>query len=253
MKWAISKLSQLPVRFSPSEKAEMVNQILFGETIEVLDTYQTWKLIRTTHDHYEGWISTGQITDMLHFTSTESEPYASLLQSNQANVLLQNGSIIPISMGSAIRRSDHLTTAARLYLPNTPWDVKTQQTVILDCARSALGSPYLWGGRSIFGYDCSGFTQVVFGLAGINLPRDAHEQAKHGVIIDFIDEAAPGDLAFFDNEEGVITHVAILTDSKNVIHASGFVRYDSIDHNGIFNQSVGKYTHKLRIIKRIIQ
>jgi len=110
----------------------------------------------------------------------------------------------------------------------------------------------LWGGRSPFGIDCSGFTQMVYKLCGMPLKRDAWMQAEQGQDIHLLDETQPGDLAFFDNEEGRIIHVGILTTKNRIIHASGKVRLDSIDHQGIFNSETKRYTHNLRLLKRLI-
>ena len=114
-----------------------------------------------------------------------------------------------------------------------------------------LNTPYLWGGRSPFGIDCSGFTQVVYRLQGISLPRDAYQQAEIGTTLSFIEESEPGDLAFFDNNEGKIIHVGIILENNHIIHASGKVRIDRIDQQGIFNKEKGQHTHKLRLIKSI--
>jgi cell wall-associated NlpC family hydrolase len=116
-----------------------------------------------------------------------------------------------------------------------------------------LNSAYLWGGRSIFGVDCSGFCQTVFRFIGIPLLRDAYQQASQGEAIGFLEETKLGDLAFFDNEEGRITHVGMLLDQDTIIHASGRVRMDTIDHLGIVNVDTGLHTHKLRIIKRMLK
>jgi cell wall-associated NlpC family hydrolase len=115
-----------------------------------------------------------------------------------------------------------------------------------------LNAPYMWGGRSPFGIDCSGFTQAVYKLKRIKLLRDASQQSTLGEPLSFLTEAEPGDLAFFDNEEGLISHVGIITDQQHIIHASGKVRIDRIDHEGIYNDEEKRYTHLLRIIKRII-
>ena len=119
-----------------------------------------------------------------------------------------------------------------------------------EVARLYLNTPYLWGGRTPFGIDCSGFVQMVYRFAGIQLPRDASLQVKGGVSLGFIDEAQPGDLAFFESEEGAIVHVGILTGNRRIIHASGTVRVDPIDHHGIFNMQANGYSHRLRIVKR---
>jgi len=124
--------------------------------------------------------------------------------------------------------------------------------IIVDIALRYLGSPYLWGGRSPFGIDCSGFTQIVFSMMSIQLERDAQQQSEFGETINFIEESTVGDLAFFDNADERITHVGIIINNKQIIHASGEVRIDNIDHQGIYNQELKIYTHKLRIIKRVI-
>ena len=115
-----------------------------------------------------------------------------------------------------------------------------------------LNAPYLWGGRTPFGIDCSGFTQIVYRLQGINIPRDAHQQAEVGNTLSFIEESQEGDLAFFDDSEGEITHVGIIMNNNNIIHASGKVRIDKLDQQGIFNIEKKIHTHKLRIIKSIV-
>ena len=115
-----------------------------------------------------------------------------------------------------------------------------------------MKSPYLWGGRSPFGMDCSGLAQNVFRMCGYTLPRDAAQQAELGHVVNFIAEAKSGDLLFFDNAEGLITHVGIYVGNGQVIHASGEVRMDKIDHQGIFNETTGTYSHQLRLIKRMV-
>jgi cell wall-associated NlpC family hydrolase len=110
----------------------------------------------------------------------------------------------------------------------------------------------MWGGRTPLGIDCSGFTQVVFKICGIRIPRDSSEQVKLGTSVDFVNEAKPGDLAFFDNHEGSIVHTGIILDGGRIIHASGKVRIDFIDHAGINHMDTGKYTHQLRVVKNVI-
>ena len=124
---------------------------------------------------------------------------------------------------------------------------------IIEVANSYLSTPYLWGGKSPFGIDCSGFTQIVYKINGIPIPRDASEQVNLGDSRNFIDEAQAGDLAFFDNEEGHVIHVGIVLEGRKIIHASGEVRIDKLDHQGIFNIDKKIYTHKLRVIQNIIK
>ena len=123
---------------------------------------------------------------------------------------------------------------------------------ITDSAMKFINSPYIWGGRIPSGIDCSGFTQLVYKIQGTPIPRDSWQQAEVGKIIDFIDQAEPGDLVFFDNDRGKISHVGMILSRGLVIHASGRVRIDSIDHQGIFKAEIGGYSHKLRMIRRII-
>ena len=124
--------------------------------------------------------------------------------------------------------------------------------MLCDFAYHFRNAPYLWGGKTPFGIDCSGLVQMVYRLYGINLPRDAHQQAEIGASLSFIDESEPGDLAFFDNEQGDIIHVGILLKNHNIIHAHGTVRVDRIDQTGIFNSYNNMHSHKLRLIKRVV-
>ncbi|HEX2935487.1 MAG TPA: C40 family peptidase, partial [Bacteroidales bacterium] len=123
---------------------------------------------------------------------------------------------------------------------------------IEEVARKFLHAPYLWGGRTVFGIDCSGFTQIVYKMNGIGIPKDAYQQAEIGEPVQFVEDTRTGDLAFFDNEEGRITHTGIILGKSEIIHASGEVRIDKFDHQGIFNEEDNAYSHKLRLIKRII-
>ncbi|MFW5830834.1 MAG: C40 family peptidase, partial [Prolixibacteraceae bacterium] len=129
---------------------------------------------------------------------------------------------------------------------------KNPRNVIIKQALKYFNAPYLWGGRSPFGVDCSGFTQVIYKMIGIKIPRDASQQVKMGTALSFVDEAEPGDLAFFDDEEGNIVHVGILWKRNKIIHASGKVRVDNVDQFGIFNVDLKRYTHKMRVMKKII-
>mgnify|MGYP001812336606 CR=1 FL=1 len=129
---------------------------------------------------------------------------------------------------------------------------KSKKSNLITTALQYLNAPFQWGGKTPFGIDCSGLSQMVYKINGYSLPRDAEEQAAQGDVLSFVEESEPGDLAFFDNNEGVITHVGIIMKNNYIIHAHGKVRIDRIDQTGIFNSELGAYTHKLRVIKKII-
>jgi gamma-D-glutamyl-L-lysine dipeptidyl-peptidase len=120
-----------------------------------------------------------------------------------------------------------------------------------------MGAPYLWGGRTPSGVDCSGLIQMLYILMGIYLPRDASQQVLEGDAVELLDLCEPGDLAFFENEEGRIVHVGLILTRNDdgdlrIAHASGRVRIDRLDHQGIFDQEAGSYSHKLRTIRRVL-
>ena len=125
--------------------------------------------------------------------------------------------------------------------------------VMIDQALKYFNAPYLWGGRSPLGIDCSGLTQIIYKMAGYAIPRDAGQQVHCGKALSFIEETKPGDLAFFDNDEGRIIHVGIIWEKNKIIHASGKVRIDNVDQFGIYNLETKRYTHQMRVMKRIIK
>jgi hypothetical protein len=232
-----------PLRREPSDRSEMVSQGLFGEELEVLEKQEKWSMIRLTSDGYEGWIDNKQFE----------------LQANTDELTRVNLPLIQC----APTKHDFVWLPAGAMMPKNWMQTSTtvnwtgSQEDIEKCALLFLNAPYLWGGRTVMGIDCSGFTQIVMRLNGISIPRDAYQQADYGSTVTFIEESQTGDLAFFDNAEGRIIHVGIiLRESGNachIIHASGKVRVDALDHEGIFHSEKSVYTHKLRIIKRIVQ
>ena len=258
METGICLLSAVPVREKPSDKSQMINQLLFGETVTIIDRMTSWLLIRSSGNNYDGWVDSIQISliDERIFEEQESEenpvylanPYLNAKKA-ESSVLLSIGSRLPFYNGKGFEIGEtpfEFDTLPEIY------QGKQSAEMLITLAKKYLGIPYLWGGRSYFGIDCSGFTEVVFRTCGYQLPRDSSEQAQIGKNIGFIHEAQTGDLAFFDNEEEQIVHVGILLNNSQIIHASGCVRMDPIDHEGIFNEKQQKYTHKLRLIKRIL-
>ncbi len=256
-KYAICEQSLVAVRKQPSDQSEMINQLLFGDLLAVTDNKNSWCLIITKHDGYEGWVDIKQITiiDKIQFDElARVEPV--FLSDISATFTSTEGKMKHIVIGSKLpyfKNNSFLISDGKYMLDGGgQTSIANKPPNIIENAMKFIGAPYLWGGRSPFGIDCSGLSQIVFGMSGIKLKRDASLQVEIGETINFMNEAVAGDLAFFDNEEGIITHVGIIVDNKQIIHASGEVRIDSIDHNGIYNKQQKKYTHKLRIIKRIV-
>ncbi len=253
----ICQVSIAPVRSSSSDKSEMVTQLLFGETVEVLEKRGTWRKIKCTWDNYIGWTDhklLKQITPSEYERSLEDQSYSLEL----AQGVMAEDYFIPIVLGSTLPEYDgmRLSLGDTEFVFNgqaiTPKESEVSLNLLLKIARKYLNAPYLWGGRSPFGIDCSGFTQTVFKLIGIKLLRDASQQVNQGRIIDFVELAQPGDLAFFENKAKRIAHVGLLLPENKIIHASGKVRIDQLDHYGIFNEETQKYTHRLRVIKRVL-
>lgn len=259
MNFGVCCLSVIPVRADVSGKSEMISQLLFGETFIILSSTKGWAKIVIDHDSYEGWIDEKQYIPissdehtLLHsipkYYSTEL--VQTVKQDNDRSISILPGSILYNTAGS-----DFLLGRRTYSYNGKSIKAEIQPSVdrMIMNAFHFLNSPYLWGGRSPFGIDCSGFVQVVARLSGLSLPRDTHQQAEEGEMINMIAEAKPGDLAFFDNDEGRIIHVGIMLENAQIIHASGLVRIDTIDHQGIFSEDTKKYTHKLRVIKRMIE
>jgi len=256
MKYGIAHISIIPMRAEANDRAEMVNQILFGEHYKLIEKRAKWLKVRLAHDDYEGWICRKQYSEI------DKTQYLSLSDETQHynyNLIdaltTDKGDMIPIGLGSTLPFYDGehcLINGIRFHFEGAhkPSD-KNSKVNIVNTAYMYLHAPYLWGGRTPMGVDCSGFTQMAYRLNGRAIPRDASQQVKLGTTLSFIEEAEPGDLAFFDDAEGNIIHVGIILENNYILHASGKVRIDRIDQQGIFNKEQGQHTHKLRIIKQI--
>ncbi len=257
MQYGICHLSAVPLRKEAADPSEMINQVLFGECFEILEQQAMWSFIRLAHDDYEGWIDNkqylqcspgfyrGALKKPLSYSSDMVEMVA---QANSQLVFpIFPGSPLPFYQQKQLKISEHAYEFSGSICAQ-----KSPRTEIVNFASLYLHAPYLWGGRTPFGIDCSGFTQMVYRLCGFSLPRDAYQQAELGQTLSFIEESEIGDLAFFDNAEGRITHVGIILSDHKILHASGKVRIDQLDQTGIFNPENGKHTHKLRVIKKIM-
>lgn len=258
MQFGICLQFYIPMRREPSESSEMVSQVLFGEVFEIIESHKEsgFVKIQLDFDNYQGWIDQKTIFHM------EAESYDRLRHSEQSvcsdliNTLhLNSGKELKIGAGSSLwTRNNHIVyPEVVLSITSDLRDsVEDLRKHIPEISKKWQEIPYLWGGRSVYGADCSGFVQNIFKQAGISLPRDAGQQAETGSTINFVSEAKPGDLAFFDNEEGIITHVGLLLGEGRIIHSSGKIKTDYFDHQGIFSETRADYTHKLRVIKNVI-
>ena len=247
MKIGICNISIVPLRKEKSQKSEMVSQLLYGETFQILESSNNWSHIKMRFDDYKGWIKKNQYVeiDSAEFKKIDESCYCLDLVEFVEDY---DKKLKTVVMGSNVSNAKILNDKFDGNLSNN--NKKKEEAV--EIALSLINTPYLWGGRSPFGIDCSGFSQLAYKMIGVNLPRDARDQAKIGSILSFIDESQPGDLAFFHDEDDKIVHVGIILKDNYIIHASGKVRIDRLDQTGIYNNELNTHTHKLRFIKKII-
>lgn len=259
MQHGICLLSVVPCRSEPSGKSEMVTQLLFGEHYTLLGQEEDWLRIRHAYDGYECWISAKQHSPIPESLFKELEKQEASLCSELVQIVHNklNFTSFPITIGATLpllkqHSMEFGNSEFRFDGPVTRTGQKKNAEEIINTGLMFLNAPYLWGGKSPFGIDCSGFTQITWKVNGYKLPRDAWQQVELGQPLSFVEEAQAGDLAFFDNEDGRIVHVGILLNNTQILHASGCVRIDNFDHYGIFNTDTRKYSHTLRVIKRIV-
>lgn len=248
------------LRAEPSDRSEMVSQLFFGEMFTVLEESIKWAFIRNEIDNYNGWIDRKQFLPITEQSYTTARIRSVAFPKNLITILRHSSSNeeTNILFGTSLP----LNKKGMVEIDRNMWEIKgdiihrpnkIERENIIETAKCYLNSPYLWGGKTHFGIDCSGLAQTVYNINGITLPRDAYLQAMEGETVNLIEEAQPGDLIFFDNQEGKIIHVGILGYNNTIIHSSGRVRIDPVDHYGIFNKETQSYSHKLRIIKRFFK
>ena len=254
MGYAICTVAAASVRKEPDHRSEMVNQLLFGETMKVMEEKDEWLRIQSLYDDYEGWLTFHLIATVSKNIAEEEHYFiASLL----INPIAVQDQFINAPMGSALVGFDEKTKLLwdknykyfGAYRNTTNFfDSDFLQRTI--CAW--LNAPYLWGGKTFMGVDCSGFVQTVYKVLGIKLKRDAYLQAQQGIGIESLSFAKEGDLAFFHNEQGKIIHTGIILEDNRIAHASGKVRIDMLDEKGIVNIETGRRTHHLNCLRRVV-
>jgi len=248
MRFVASIVAVCPIRKEPDHRSEMTSQLLLGEYAEVLDEQKEFVQIKCLCDGYIGWCQRVQLAFTDEVVTTNQ------FVVNEFTKVYVNQQPCRVSFATPVFQQalvfNHFTID---YANVETLDATSTQFLpenITQYASIFLNTPYLWGGRTLFGIDCSGFAQQVYKLFNKQLPRDAYQQAEQGEALGFLEEAVCGDLAFFDNEAGFITHVGIMLNNHQIIHASGRVRIDTIDNAGIISSDTGLRTHSLRLVKR---
>ena len=254
MEYGICILGIIPLRNEANDQSEIVSQILFGQHFKILEIKPKWIKIILATDNYEGWICDKQYEEITYEDyenlCINNFPLVSSIFSSIQN--LNSKESIPISMGSTLPFFNNGIVKIRKHKFKFSGDIASKNsTDLINYAFKLLNAPYLWGGKSILGIDCSGFTQLVFSLCGIYLPRDANQQAKMGESIN-INNIYPADLVFFENNDK-IDHVGIALENHQIIHSSGKVRVDNLSKKGILLTNNKQLTHRLHSVKRIIE
>lgn len=259
MNFAVCPLSIVPVRVSGADKSEMLTQLLFGECVEILHRKgKRWLKIRCLNDSTTGWVATNQLQLI---TPSEQETFRDFFAFSLEFIhpIMSADMSRPITIGARLPDFDGIrcTLGEENYTFSGqavfPKDLSPSAELIMKFARRYLHAPYLYGGRSPFGIDAGALIQLVFSFIGIRLHRYPEQQVEQGRTVDFVQQAQPGDIAFFQSKNGNITHTGILLPDSKIIHSFGQVRIDRIDHYGIYNEDLKKYTHKLRIVRRFLE
>jgi len=246
----------ISIKQEASHKSEMISQLIFGELYEIIEKNAKWTLIKTDFDNYTGWIDSQQVyeisqNEFQRLKNTESFFTSTALSEID---LIGDKNKILISLGSVLYGQESFKIGEFEYkIADKTTLVKKIENIsqLTKIAKICTNSPYLWGGRNIMGFDCSGFVQVIFRLAGVHLLRDSSKQALQGLEIEELKNSKAFDLAFF-GENNKIDHVGIIIENSEIIHSSGKVKIDIINEEGIFSKSQKTITHKLICIKRFL-
>jgi len=252
MDCAICVVPAAPVRRKPSHKVEMVNQLLFGEGLRILKVKNKWLRIQTVADNYGGWIRSNMIRHVeenLLYGSFVAAGLLNTIKIGEITMHIPFGSTLPAwKNGKGMAGNVEYSFEGAFFNRN---DMKPNCDHVTHLTRQWLNVPYLWGGRTPLGVDCSGFVQVIFKMMGIDLLRDAKLQVDQGIKIRKLQDTQCGDVAFFRSHKRKITHVGILLSPTKIIHASGRVRTDTIDEKGIIDTETKKRTHSLVAIRKL--
>lgn len=249
MLYGIAHVSIASLSSEPNDSSELLSQVLYGETFKIIEKRKFWSKARLDDDSSEGWINN------LHYQPLDEAEREDLLNLPQflSSDLVEfveekDGELLTIALGSSVRSIDYFGSV----FDGNYVSGKQSKNQLIPTAYNYRNAPFLWGGKTPFGIDAGGFTQMVYKLNGYKLPRAVDQQARQGEALSFIEESEPGDLAFFDDQDGTIVHVGIIMADNYIIHAYGKVRIDRLDHSGIYNTDLKRHTHKLRVIKKII-
>lgn len=274
--WVVNRCTVTPVRMEPSEGSEQLTQLLFGEVCQVLERLPRWTKIRSTVDGQTGWVDFKMVTSIGdEAIGDEAKGIGVVAVPIAAATDMETGEELMLTLGTRLPNYAHGTfeVLGKKYLINPAcvshledalqaighpagYRLEGKGEEVCTIAQTLLNAPYLWGGKNAMGIDCSGFTQVVYSVFGVNLLRNAREQITQGTPVASLAEAQAGDLAFFDHADRDpkatnISHVGLLLDKQTIIHCSGCVHVDYIDDMGIHLPD-GELTHHLVQIKRYL-
>lgn len=253
--YAMGRYAAAAIRAKAKDTAELRSQLLFGEPVDVLETDQNFARVRCCDDAFEGFVRADQLLtiDERTFRLQRDKPAYCL---DLFNTVMGERAGMPITFGARLPEFDGM----RLRVGNRHFgfsgqaalaeDLTTNAEILIRFARRWLYVPALRGGRTPMGVDASALVQLLCRLIHVKLPRTAGPMSGHGRVVDFVVQAQAGDLAFFDSRRGEINHVGILLPDSRILHVGDRVRIDAVDHYGIFSRELGRYTHRLRIVKR---